>query len=186
LRTIIAQLCPPGYIFPVLLELYEKCVEKHPPRAPFSVELEECLLAIFELLGNQKVMKDLNREPGEVFLFIDGIDHLPVGTLRDSYLLFINKLAKKQMSNLHILVSSQDQSSIRNALDDCGSWSKIPLGREEMQDDMREYVRRVAQNDDRFRHQGADTQDLIEHRLIDGRKDRYSDVRSQSLSPAND
>ncbi len=105
--------------------------------------------------------------PGETFLIIDALDQVPVGRMRDSYLLFIKRLADRKLANLHILISSRNHLSIRKSLDSCGTWTMIHLKRNEMKADMRSYVTKSIRNDDQLTELSLGTQEIIIKRLVD-------------------
>ena len=169
-------------MFPALRTLYHECTQHHPARDPTNLQLQNTLIRIFEQLcasakitpvhGSRKSDGRISAvAAGETFLIIDALDKIPINR-RDGYLTFIKDIVRRKFMHLHILVTSQDQGSIRAALTKCGEWTMIPLDRETMEAAMRMYVTNAIQADSQLEDLSLEMKEVIVSRLIDERRGR--------------
>ncbi|KAI1080487.1 SIR2-like domain-containing protein [Whalleya microplaca] len=139
-RTVIAQLCPPNQVFPVLQDLYTKCTKYHPSRLPTDNELKDVLLKILDHLCHQSVPTNGDTiEPGETYIIIDAIDAITIDQ-RQAYTQFIEDIIEKKYPHFHILISSTWEDKLMTWFGAIGSWTRIDCDPDSVQDLIHRYT----------------------------------------------
>jgi hypothetical protein len=163
LQSFIAQLCPSNHIPAKLQSLYERNNSKYPPGIPSDDELKETFLAMIHELG--AITEATTTGNRDIFILIDALDELPLGTSRDEIIQFLDKLASCRIPHLHVLATSRDESDIRLGLK---SWN-IPLriDKSKVIEDMRLFVTREMEKDLDLASKSASTKGEIVRRLVD-------------------
>lgn len=163
LQSFIAQLCPSDYIPTALQSLYERLNNKFPPGIPSDAKLKETLLAIIHEHGANTGARTTGSR--DVFILIDALDELPLGTSRDAIIQFLDELASYRMPHLHLLATSRDDSDIRLGL---SSWDfRLCIDKSKVIKDMRLFVIREMEKDMGLASKSAVVKDEIVRRLVD-------------------
>jgi hypothetical protein len=163
LQSFIAQLCPFNHIPAALQSLYDRHNSKFPPGIPSDDELKETFLAmVYEIPA-------FNRESGgsdrNIFILVDALDELPLGTSRDDIIGFLDKLASYRIPHLHVLATGRDESDIRSGLK---TWDPpLSIDKSKVIEDMRLFVVREIEKDLDLSSKPAAAKELIIRRLVD-------------------
>ncbi|KAI0108505.1 SIR2-like domain-containing protein [Daldinia grandis] len=166
-RTVINQLCPPRAVYTALRELYTTCTEYHPPRHPTNLELRDVLLRIISDLSRERLSTPNEPiEPGETYLVIDGLDHLPKNR-QSPYLELIKEIRARKFQHFHLLISSRDTPRIRNPIRYWGEWNEISCNPSTVGPSIRGYVTRCIYNDPQFHDLSRPAREPLALWLID-------------------
>ena len=160
LRTFIAQICPSSAVPTSLKDLYEFHSRKFPPGVASDSELKSTLLSMIS--DPQPFFKHDYEEGPHIFLLIDALDELPLGSHRDEIIGFLAELAALHLPRVHLLATSRDESDIQIGL---GSWSGLSVAKERVIEDIKLYVTRVIR-EDKGLSRIAQKQPAIEERLL--------------------
>jgi hypothetical protein len=95
LKSFLAQQCPEQYIPSPIQTLYERHNSKFPPGIPSDVELKETLLATIQELRTSNPVS--TKHDRNIFILIDALDELPLGTSRDQIIRFLDELASRHI-----------------------------------------------------------------------------------------
>ncbi len=96
----------------------------------------------------------------EVFIGIDALDELPLGSSRQHILKFLAMLASLNIPHVHVVVTSRPGSDIHAAL---GSWTAVLMSKEMVAEDMKIFVDREIDGDLELSCQD----EIIKKRIID-------------------
>ena len=159
LQSFIAQLCPFDYIPAALQSLYDRLNSKFPPGIPSDVELKDTLLAIIHDHGARTTITR------DVFILIDALDELPLGSSRDAIIQFLDELASYRIPHLHLLATARNDTDIRMGL---SSWDiRLCIDKSKMIEDMRLFVTRELEKDIGLASKSGAIKDEIVRRLVD-------------------
>jgi hypothetical protein len=142
LRTFIAQICPQDLVPAPLQDLYELHSKKFPPGVASNAELKSTLFLILSELAHSSTSPQ-NVHDNQMYLLIDALDELPLGSNRVEILRFLDELAALHMPSVHILATSRDESDIRACL---RSWSPLQIAKDRVTEDIRLFITREIDN----------------------------------------
>lgn len=163
-RSIIAQLCHKRDMFSELKNLYEKCQ----PYLPSSDQLSSVFHSIIESLTNPaKAPGNLSSSSSEetVTLFLDGLDEVPPGSLRDEFLNELEKIASVKQRNLRIVVVSREEADIKSSLSVKDGWTWLTRHAEQVTRDIEEFVETRILKHRRLRSQSNEIKTRLRSRL---------------------
>jgi hypothetical protein len=100
-----------------------------------------------------------------MFILIDALDEIPLGTSRNQVIAFLDELASRHISHLHILATGRLESDISLGLK---SWDPpLLIGKSKVIEDMRLFVTSEMENDVELASKPVSTKEKIIHRLVD-------------------
>jgi len=100
-----------------------------------------------------------------MFILIDALDELPLGTSRNQIIAFLDELASRHISHLHILATGRPESDISLGLK---SWDPpLLIDKSKVIEDMRLFVTSEMENDVELASKPVSTKEKIIHRLVD-------------------
>jgi len=100
-----------------------------------------------------------------IFLLIDALDELPLGTSRDQIIEFLDEVASQRIPHLHILATSRDESDITLGLN---SWDPpLKIDKNKVIEDMRLFVTNQVGKDSKLCGLPTATKEGIIRRLVD-------------------
>lgn len=138
LKSIIQQLSFAPEIFSRLRDLYEENTKTWPPSSPSTASLQELLIAGLKARCSNK------SNPRNVFLFVDALDEIPVGSPRTDVINLLKELAASNIPFLHILITSRPKSDITSRLSTkADSWTELHVDKTEIRADIGVYVDKV-------------------------------------------
>jgi hypothetical protein len=106
-----------------------------------------------------------SRSDRNIFVLVDALDELPLGTSRDDIIGFLDALASYRIPHLHILATGRNESDIRSGLK---SWdTPLSIDKIKVIEDMRLFVAREMEKDLDLSSKPAATKELIVRRLVD-------------------
>jgi hypothetical protein len=170
LRTLIAQLCLEDRIPTSLQKLYDLHSKKFPPGVGSDDEIKQIF---YSMLHESKLPEE---SPGSsstpqkkraIYLLVDALDELPIGSQRDEILRFLAQLPSLGMPNIHILVTSRDESDIKTLLVGRHSWDSLPIDKSKVAIDMRKYVANEINKHAELSLKSSQIKSQIMHRLVD-------------------
>jgi len=96
----------------------------------------------------------------EVFIGIDALDELPLGSGRQQILKFLATLASLNIPHVHVVATSRPGSDLYAAL---GSWTEVLMSKEMVAEDMKIFVNSEIDGDLELSCQDG----IIKKRIID-------------------
>ena len=128
LSSLVVQICHQSGLVPkVLEELYEKCSNGNQQPAPCD------LIKVIRTYATGGDSQD-------IYVVLDALDECPKGDLRDEVLNLITDLCSWSPSNIHMIVTSRQESDIQEALIPLLSWPAIPVQGARVRGDIEAYV----------------------------------------------
>jgi ankyrin repeat domain-containing protein 50 len=150
---LLRQVCADDVAVPAAVqELYTKYNQTG--HQPSTRDVESALLSVIDL-GK------------DIYIILDALDEVPENTgisKRVEVLKLIEKFVALKRPNLHILVTSRDESDIRSRLGPLSNGG-IPIQGSTVDEDIRRYVRSCLMEDDRLRGLEPRLKDMIETTL---------------------
>ncbi|PSN60755.1 hypothetical protein BS50DRAFT_578933 [Corynespora cassiicola Philippines] len=169
LRRWIAQICykvtPPGS----LNNLHRLCHDVYPPRNPTSEELEAVLLGILRSQDSEEKSSENIRDiesQEKIFLLIDALDELTEAHGRNEEVFrFLNRLARANLRNVFILVTSRDRPDIRLYLQP--NFCRLEVDYDAVNKDISLYVLETLRATPRLNSLSKEVKEAIRKRLAD-------------------
>jgi hypothetical protein len=163
LQSFIAQLCPSDHMPRALQSLFDRHNSKFPPGIPSDNELKETFLAMVREL--RTFNREFTTSDRNIFILIDALDELPLGTSRDEIIGFLDDLASYRIPHLHILATGRDESDISLGLK---SWDPpLLIDKSKVIEDVRLFVTREMENNLQLCSKPTATKAEIVRRLVD-------------------
>jgi hypothetical protein len=140
-----------------IVELYQRCHQTFPTRAPTLLQLQNTM---------QKVLAQILKTD-KVYLVIDALDEVPRGVQRDKLLEFVSQLPNFGTDRFRVLVTSRNENDIQDALggSDTG-WMDLPIAPEHINQDIERYVNEGIEKHRSLKRQSDSTKALIREKLI--------------------
>jgi archaellum biogenesis ATPase FlaH len=141
-----------------------RCHQTFPARSPTLLELQDVTRGVLvEILKTYKV-----------YLVIDALDEVAWGAQREDLLRFLRKLPAIASEGLRVLVSSRNESDIRDTFCHPESrWTDIPVDLKDVDKDIEKYIDNGMEKHRSLKRQSSATKSLIREKLIQNANGMY-------------
>ncbi|CAI6338880.1 unnamed protein product [Periconia digitata] len=172
LRSLLSQLCDEPTVPGPMVELYMKCHQTFPARLPTLLELKDVTNKVFDkVLQSQKV-----------FLVLDALDEVTWGPQREDVLDFTYELSQNAAKGLQIVVSSRNDTDIRERFASPDTnWKNIPIQYQDVDHDIEKYINNHIEKYPSLKRQDAATKNLIREKLVNNAHGIWSALQLSSL-----
>ena len=164
LRSLLYQLSANDNVPTCVVELYMRCHQTFPPRSPTLIQLQEVM--------GQVLTEVLESSP--VYLVIDALDEVMWENSREELLTFVGQLPAQATAQLRILVSSRNETDIRDEFGQSDSvWKDLPVSPKDVDQDIERYINKGINKYPVLKRQNHATKALIREKLIEKANGMY-------------